>query len=724
MVALPPCVINLEPPPNPCPPGQYWNGSECVDDGDCPEGTYWDGHECVSKKPTPENSPGKGNLAYVTTLRGLACVIGAYGTDGTDGAPVWTNLSYDLENGAGLITQSGYTVSGTATAFLTDVHEGDRIVGSTTIDGYVRIVVDDNTLTMDSSASASTPTTFQLWKAKAPYWGSNAIRWFEIDPDSIDPINLDHFTAGYAMTDAGLFRVTGLPDAPVWTSCITDSGMATLLGFTPATMVWSFTTSMLLAGFVGVIGIANGNNHYFCWSLDYGVTWHTSSPTYSYVIGAGASGQASSKITASEHLADTFYIADFFSGCFPNYPSPPFGDIQATLAYVSSLVTPEIIPIQKNGSSDANQYFFPYYDLSGVIYANDAVAYWCKVFTPHLVNTGVAYPTLNAGTDIGDAAMPSGMDWYFTNMFDENYGVGIEGNDIWLTFNRGVAWTRKHDPTFGARQMLPKYLFCVPADEKIVLFVGEDVADNLGAVGMTIDSGTTLTDISKHGAADGINSVMALSLNDTNYSQILADRLFVSPTTAIGTMVDVSHYQGTMNWATTAAAGVTHAFIKATQGTTFTDGQYAANKAGALANGIKRGAYHFYVAGVDPVAQANHFYSVAGTGLELGYAIDVEENGSIQNNDTAANYKAFLDRMETLTGGKCVIYTRASYWNRFVGYQGWTSQYPLWVAHWGAAVPTMPTGWTSWVYWQYGGYGNGATYGAQSAFIDLDKVNG
>ena len=107
----------------------------------------------------------------------------------------------------------------------------------------------------------------------------------------------------------------------------------------------------------------------------------------------------------------------------------------------------------------------------------------------------------------------------------------------------------------------------------------------------------------------------------------------------------------------------------------------------------------------------------------MGYAVDVEESGTATNNDTAANYKAFLDRMTVLTGKPCVIYTRASYWNKYVGYQGWTSQYPLWVANWNVPVPTMPTGWTSWVYWQYSSLAPGQNYGAQSATIDVNKVN-
>src|SRR5262249_28035984 len=57
--------------------------------------------------------------------------------------------------------------------------------------------------------------------------------------------------------------------------------------------------------------------------------------------------------------------------------------------------------------------------------------------------------------------------------------------------------------------------------------------------------------------------------------------------------VDVSHYQGTINWASVRGAGITFAFAKATEGTTYTDPTVNTNIAGMKANGIVPGAYHF-----------------------------------------------------------------------------------------------------------------------------------
>ncbi|MBI3647932.1 MAG: hydrolase, partial [Actinobacteria bacterium] len=57
--------------------------------------------------------------------------------------------------------------------------------------------------------------------------------------------------------------------------------------------------------------------------------------------------------------------------------------------------------------------------------------------------------------------------------------------------------------------------------------------------------------------------------------------------------IDVSHWQGKIDWTKVAADGVTFAIVKATEGRNYVDPMYATNAAGATANGIAVGAYHF-----------------------------------------------------------------------------------------------------------------------------------
>src|SRR5689334_1580650 len=77
--------------------------------------------------------------------------------------------------------------------------------------------------------------------------------------------------------------------------------------------------------------------------------------------------------------------------------------------------------------------------------------------------------------------------------------------------------------------------------------------------------------------------------------------------------IDVSHYQGVIDWNQVAEAGTAFVFIKATEGTSYVDPQFQDNWSGAKAAGLLRGAYHFFQPGEDPQQQAEYFLSVVQT---------------------------------------------------------------------------------------------------------------
>ena len=78
--------------------------------------------------------------------------------------------------------------------------------------------------------------------------------------------------------------------------------------------------------------------------------------------------------------------------------------------------------------------------------------------------------------------------------------------------------------------------------------------------------------------------------------------------------VDVSKYQGTIDFAKIKAAGTTYVFVKATEGITGVDPDYARNVAAARAAGLVVGSYHFYETDDDPSARC----TAAGGGAEGG----------------------------------------------------------------------------------------------------------
>ena len=97
--------------------------------------------------------------------------------------------------------------------------------------------------------------------------------------------------------------------------------------------------------------------------------------------------------------------------------------------------------------------------------------------------------------------------------------------------------------------------------------------------------------------------------------------------------IDVSHWQDSINWPRVYAAGKRFAFIKATQGQSILDSQYATNHANARAAGIRTTAYHFASpdgTSGDAVKEADWF--VANADLQPGDlfpALDLEQAGGL-----------------------------------------------------------------------------------------------
>ncbi|EEB99201.1 hypothetical protein MPER_01167 [Moniliophthora perniciosa FA553] len=93
--------------------------------------------------------------------------------------------------------------------------------------------------------------------------------------------------------------------------------------------------------------------------------------------------------------------------------------------------------------------------------------------------------------------------------------------------------------------------------------------------------------------------------------------------------IDVSGYQPNVNWATVKANGISFAYIKATEGTTFTSSTFSSQYTGATNAGLIRGAYHFaHPDSSSGAAQANFFLAHgggwSGDGITLPGALDIE----------------------------------------------------------------------------------------------------
>ena len=109
--------------------------------------------------------------------------------------------------------------------------------------------------------------------------------------------------------------------------------------------------------------------------------------------------------------------------------------------------------------------------------------------------------------------------------------------------------------------------------------------------------------------------------------------------------VDVSSYQGEVDWSALASQGVDFAFIKATEGSLLQDRQFAANWAGAAAAGVRAGAYHFLSYDSPGDTQADNFISaVPVTEGALPPVVDIEFYGQyLENPPEKAQVRAILE---------------------------------------------------------------------------------
>ena len=196
----------------------------------------------------------------------------------------------------------------------------------------------------------------------------------------------------------------------------------------------------------------------------------------------------------------------------------------------------------------------------------------------------------------------------------------------------------------------------------------------------------------------------------------------------IGT--DISTYQDSpytttvIDFAKMHAAGAGFVYIKATQGN-FYDNDFKVNHANS-AGILPRGLYHFYdwryplAANIDAIVNAWTAYPT-----ELPPMLDYESQISIPDKATAAGLcLSALKEIERRTGKTPLLYTNPNIWALYGSTKIDFAHFPLWIAHYGVAKPTVPAPWTNWTFWQYSSKGDGAAYGVESASIDLDYFNG
>ncbi|HWC24814.1 MAG TPA: lysozyme [Flexivirga sp.] len=189
----------------------------------------------------------------------------------------------------------------------------------------------------------------------------------------------------------------------------------------------------------------------------------------------------------------------------------------------------------------------------------------------------------------------------------------------------------------------------------------------------------------------------------------------VSPAmTATKTLgIDVSAYQGNVDWSAQYSSGVRWAYTKATEGDYYTNAYFAQQYNGSYNAGIIRGAYHFAnPAGRSASAQADYFVNHGGgwsrDGKTMPGMLDIEYNpyGStcygLSKSAMVTWIKTWLARYKALTSRDAVIYTTAGWWSTCTGNStAFNQTNPLWIARYASSPGTLPGGWLYYTMWQY-----------------------
>ena len=188
--------------------------------------------------------------------------------------------------------------------------------------------------------------------------------------------------------------------------------------------------------------------------------------------------------------------------------------------------------------------------------------------------------------------------------------------------------------------------------------------------------------------------------------------------------VDLSSYQGTVDWHTLAGQGVDFAFIKATEGSLLQDTRFSDNWTGAAAAGVRTGAYHFLSYDSPGHTQADNFISVVPvTPGALPPVVDIEFYGEyLEQPPEKAKVQAILDpllaRLEEHYGVKPILYvTYRSYYSYLT--DGKYAGYPIWCSS-PTVFPLLPR----WDFWQYSHSARLEGYQGAQPLIDLNVFRG
>ena len=190
--------------------------------------------------------------------------------------------------------------------------------------------------------------------------------------------------------------------------------------------------------------------------------------------------------------------------------------------------------------------------------------------------------------------------------------------------------------------------------------------------------------------------------------------------------IDVSHYQGVIDWQTLSEQNIRFAFIKATEGSSTVDERFADNWNNVSRTELYAGAYHFFSFDSPASSQAALFIETVGN-LEgkLPPVIDIEYYGDKRQSPpdqeaVAESLQELLVILEDEYDAKPIIYTTYPVYRRYI--KGHFDDYPLWIRN-VYYTPDLSPG-LNWQFWQYSDTAVLNGYQGDEACIDMNAFSG
>lgn len=221
-------------------------------------------------------------------------------------------------------------------------------------------------------------------------------------------------------------------------------------------------------------------------------------------------------------------------------------------------------------------------------------------------------------------------------------------------------------------------------------------------------------------AAAGMLTILFLAVKTR---KLQVNRWVVKDSDIVG--VDISEYQADVDMEKLAEQNVQFIYMKATEGSGFTDSRFADNWAAAAEHGIPAGAYHFFSFDSPGEMQADNYIQAVGSLKgKLIPAVDVEYYGDKKENppkreDVVRELRAFLDALEKEYHVRPLIYCSGDVYEKYILKD--FREYPRWVRS--IYYPVTFEAGGNWVVWQYCDTAELEGYEGGERCIDLNVLN-